>query len=68
MNTTSRLKLALSGITAVVLVTVSLPALAADIPASPDGTVRAVAAGLAIGIPRSSGRRFRRPTRRTSPS
>ena len=47
MNRISRLKPTLGGIIAVALMAAGLPALAAEIPTTPDGTVRAVAAGLA---------------------
>lgn len=47
MNQNSRSKTTLNSAIAAILMAVTLPALAAGIPGSPDGTVRAVAEGLA---------------------
>ncbi len=47
MNQNSRLKEIMGPVVAAILMAVTLPAMAGDIPTSPDGTVRAVAEGLA---------------------
>ena len=47
MNKTSRMKRLLCPVVALMLLAVGVPALAVDIPSTPDGTVRAVAEGLA---------------------
>ena len=47
MNKTSSMKRLLCPVVALMFMAVGVPALAVDIPSTPDGTVRAVAEGLA---------------------